>query len=71
VATPSLKWTGWLSTHMSSAYDALTTPWAPNGAPTNATEPDTIAMQPIGSVPAATELEDSAKDYTNAIKGAK
>ena len=71
VATPSLKWTGWLSTHMSTAYDALTTPWAPNGAPTNASEPDTIAMQPIGSVPAATELEDSANNYANAIKGAK
>ena len=71
VPTPSLKWTGWLSAHTSNAYDALTTPWGPNGAPTNATEPDTIAMQPIGSVPAATELRDSANNYANAVKGAK
>ena len=71
VPTPSLKWTGWLSTHMSNAYDALTTPWAPNGAPTDATEPNTTVMQPIGSVPAATELKDSTKDYLNAVKGAK
>jgi len=71
VATPSLKWTQWLSANMSNAYDALTTPWAPNGAPTDATEPNTIEMQPIGSVPAAAALQDSNKDYINAIKGAK
>jgi raffinose/stachyose/melibiose transport system substrate-binding protein len=71
VSTPSLKWTDWLSAHMSNAYDALTTPWAPNGAPTDATEPNTTVMQPIGSVSPTAELQASAKDYLNAVKGAK
>ena len=71
VPTPTLKWTDWLTAHVGNAYDALTTPWAPNGAPTDATEPNTTAMQPTGSVPATTALQDSTKDYTNAIKAAK
>jgi raffinose/stachyose/melibiose transport system substrate-binding protein len=71
VPTPTLSWTSWLSAHMSNAYPALTTPWAPNGAPTDATEPDTTEMQPIGSVSPTAALDASTKDYLNAVKGAK
>lgn len=69
VPTPALSWTSWLSAHISDAYPALTTPWAPNGAPTDATEPNTIAMQPIGSLPATAALQASTKDYQSAVKG--
>jgi raffinose/stachyose/melibiose transport system substrate-binding protein len=68
VPTPTLKWTDWLTSHMSTSYPALTPPWTPAGAPKDAPEPDTTQMAPIGPTSASNELKDAAKDYKNAVK---
>jgi raffinose/stachyose/melibiose transport system substrate-binding protein len=69
VPTPTLSWTSWLSAHMGTSYQALTSIWVPTGAADGASEPDTILMQPIGTVSAAGELKTSAQNYTKSVKG--
>ena len=69
VPTPSLKWTDWLSAHMSDAIPTLTVPWIPNGAPQDANQPNTTAMQPIGSLSPAAALQASEKDYQSVVRG--
>ena len=55
---------------MSTAYDALTSRGPRTALPP--TRPARhLAMQPVGCVPAATELQASANNYANAVKGAK
>jgi raffinose/stachyose/melibiose transport system substrate-binding protein len=68
VPTPNLKWTDWLSAHLSNAIPTLTVPWIPNGAPPDANQPNTVAMQPIGNLSPAAALQASEKDYQSAVK---
>jgi raffinose/stachyose/melibiose transport system substrate-binding protein len=69
VPTPTLSWTDWLASHASDAYPTLTTPWGPNGALPDATEPSMQAMLPIGSLSPTAALQTSEKDYKSAVKG--
>jgi hypothetical protein len=55
---------------MSDSYPNLIAPWTPAGAPTDAAEPDTIQMAPIGPTSVSSELSSAAKDYRNAVKHA-
>lgn len=69
VATPSLSWTDWLSTHMGTSYAALASLWVSPSAADGASEPDTTRTAPIGNVSWATELKNDAAEYTKSVKG--
>lgn len=68
VPTPSLSWTDWLSAHAAQGFYYTTEPWVPSSAPTDASGPVLTSMQPFGSQSPTAALNQSATDYTAALK---
>ncbi|MEU7866421.1 extracellular solute-binding protein [Dactylosporangium sp. NPDC049140] len=62
-----LPWMDWLNAHMTDSFVALTAPWTPAGASTDAGGPDLYKMAPIGSDSVDTVLARSASAYQKAL----
>lgn len=60
------KWTDWLAQHGSGAFEHITGPWIPNGAPTDAAGPDELNMVPLGSLSVNAALSKAAAVYARA-----
>jgi raffinose/stachyose/melibiose transport system substrate-binding protein len=67
VATPTLKWTDWLSANASNGYVNSTQPWYPNGANQEAGGPVLESMQPFGSQSPTAALQQSAAAYKSSV----
>ncbi len=64
---PATKpWTDWLSAHGDGAFEHITGPWIPNGAPEDASGPDELKMVPLGSESVDTAQRKAASDYSRA-----
>jgi len=67
VATPTLKWTDWLSANATNGYVNSTQPWTPDGANKEAGGPVLTAMQPFGSQAPGDALSQAASAYKSAV----
>ncbi|MFJ2634324.1 ABC transporter substrate-binding protein [Streptomyces sp. NPDC087422] len=62
-----LPWMDWQNAHMDDAFQQLSNPWVPAGAPVDAGGPDFSKMTPIGGDSADTILSRSASAYRKSV----